>query len=274
VKAFLVTTIALTLSALLCSTGSAQRGSSVEVKDPAGFAKLQGEPLFSGPQPGEKLPPFAATGVGGTIDGKEFDPAALAGDKPQVLVFQDDSRVGLRGLYGLKNSLSRIANESDEGLRLAAVFLSDDASSILERVARLASEDFLIGVSKDGRDGPGAYGLNRNVAQTIIIAKDGKVLYNFPFAQPLLYPDPYVLGAIAEVLGEDRETLAKWLIEGQREAQQMREEQRMRNDDSRREEIIKRFDKDGDGTLNEEEGMAARSALQSREEYVRAGEQP
>ena len=61
----------------------------------------------------------------------------------------------------------------------------------------------LKGISPDGREGPGSYGLNRNVAQTILIAKDGKVLHNFAFTQPLLYTDPHLLGAIADAVGAD-----------------------------------------------------------------------
>ncbi len=34
---------------------------------------------------------------------------------------------------------------------------------------------------------------------------------NFAFVQPVFSPDPHVLGALAEVLGEDRDTLAGWL---------------------------------------------------------------
>ena len=78
------------------------------------------------------------------------------------------------------------------------------------------------GVSKDGRDGPGAYGLNRNVSMTVIVAKDGKVTRNFVFPQSMLYPDPHVLGALAEVLGEKRETMSAWLNEAPKEDVAMR----------------------------------------------------
>jgi hypothetical protein len=54
------------------------------------------------------------------FDGKEFDPAALAGDKPQVLVFQDDSRVGLRGLYGKEPWRNHPATNSSTTLRMAS----------------------------------------------------------------------------------------------------------------------------------------------------------
>ena len=71
----------------------------------------------------------------------------------------------------------------------------------------------VVAVSQGGRDGPGAYGLNRTISQTIILARDGKVTRNFVFPEPLLYADPHVMGGIAELIGEQRETVAVWLNE-------------------------------------------------------------
>ena len=85
--------LALTLVALLCSGSLAQeretrtregqrRGERdrreygrgrLGVEDPAGF-KTEGEQIFSGPQPGEKLPAFKATSLDGDKKGKELDP--------------------------------------------------------------------------------------------------------------------------------------------------------------------------------------------------------
>ena len=65
------------------------------------------------------------------------------------------------------------------------MFLSDDPAA-LKQITQHVPENVLVGISPDGREGPGNYGLNRNVAQTIIIAKDGKVLHNFAFTQPFL----------------------------------------------------------------------------------------
>ena len=75
--------------------------------------------------------------------------------------------------------------------------------------------EVLKGISPDGREGPGSYGLNRNVAQTVIIAKDGKVLHNFAFTQPMLYTDPHFLGAIAQAIEVEPATLEKWLNSAQ-----------------------------------------------------------
>jgi hypothetical protein len=189
---------------------------SIEVKDPAEFSRSQDQPIFSGPQPPERLPSFTALGITGELAGKEFDAVALADGKPQILVFQDDSGVGVRGIFQFSRLLSHIAGKSKTGLHASTIFLGDDPAALTTFTSRFAErlgENLVPGISRDGRDGPGAYGLNRNVAMTILIAKEGKVTHNFAFPQSMLYPDPYVLGAIAEVIGESRETVQQWLSE-------------------------------------------------------------
>ena len=199
----------------------------VEVKDPAGFSKSQEKPLFSGPQPGEKLPSFKAIGLRGETEGKELDAVAAAAGKPQLLIFQDDNRVGFRGIYGIAGALSKIAEKSEKGLSVQVVFLGDDAnelSTMLKRIAARLPEALTIGISRDGREGPGSYGLNRNVSMTVLVAREGRVLHNFAFQQPLLTVDPHVLGGIAEAIGEKRETVQGWLNEGAAEGGRTRGE--------------------------------------------------
>jgi hypothetical protein len=219
--------IALTLVALLCSSSLAQEQEKRErreygrgklaVKDPAGF-KTRVKQIFSGPQPGETLPAFKATRLAGDNKGKELDPIELAGNNPQILLFQDESGVAIRGLFGVVDAIRKIDRKTEQDLHIACVFLCDDAETITSRFARVFPRlrergIDLIAVSKDGRDGPGAYGLNRTVSQTIILAKDGKVTRNFVFPQGLLYADPHLMGGIAELIGEERETVAGWLAE-------------------------------------------------------------
>jgi hypothetical protein len=227
--------IVLTLLALLCSGSLAQEREPREgqrtgererqkysrgklaVKDPAGF-KTEGKQIFSGPQPGETLPAFHATSLIEDNKGKELSPVDLAGNNPQILLFQDEGGVAMRGLYGVVDAIRKIDRKSDQDLHIACVFLCDDAETITSRFARVFPRlrergIDLIAVSRDGRDGPGAYGLNRTVSQTIILAKDGKVTQNFVFPQGMLYADPHVMGGIAELIGEDRETVAGWLAE-------------------------------------------------------------
>ena len=193
------------------------RSENVEVKNPAEFKKVQGAPLFSGPQPGENLPPLMAKGINGETKGKMYDVIAKADGQLLVLFLQDESGLGLRGLLGISRLLAQIAEKSKEKMHISAVFLGDTPDTVENQASKLISHvpsGVLLGISQDGREGPGSYGLNRSVAQTVIIAKDGKVLHNFAFAQPMLRPDPYLLGAVGEAIGVKPKTLAKWLNVG------------------------------------------------------------
>ena len=248
----------------------------VEVADPTGFNTSKENKVFSGPQPGEKLPPLQATGIRGGAKDVTFDFIAKADGRLHVLLLQDESGVGLRGLYDIAGVVDKISKRSDKDLHISVMFLSDDPAA-LKQITQHVPENVLVGISPDGREGPGNYGLNRNVAQTILIAKDGKVLHHFAFTQPLLYADPHVIGAIAQTIGEDPSTVEKWLNEAPAEDKQMqRDRGQMKQEGDResergpsQEELVKHFDKDGDGKLNEEEGLAARRALANRENQNR-----
>ncbi len=191
-------------------------GWKVAAKDPREFNQTQENTVYSGPQSGEKLPAFTAIGVTGPHKDKAYDPVARVKDKPQLLIFQDYSVVSMKGLYLLAPVLDTISSKSEADLVATAVFLGDDPSELAaNEVADLieATKIYETAYSQDGRDGPGAYGLDRNVAMTIIVAKNGKVLHNFAFPQPMLYPDPHLVGALAELVGHDQETIVNWLKE-------------------------------------------------------------
>ncbi len=188
----------------------------VEVLAPTGFGTEGEKRVYSGPQPGEPLPSFTAMSLFGELAGQEFDPIARAAGKPLLLIFQDSGVVGLKGLFLNAPLLARIAEKSPKGLYLCSCILTDDVndrSMFNASFVQGFKQVFEMCIFAEGRDGPGAYGLNRNVAMTVIVAKDGKVLHNFVFPQPLLYPDPHILGAIAEAIEVDRDTMKSWVSE-------------------------------------------------------------
>ena len=190
------------------------RRENVEVKNPAEFKKTQGTAIFSGPQPGEQLPLLKAKGINGETKDKTFDVIAKADGQLLVLFLQDETGLGLRGLLGISRLLAQTAEKSKQKMHISAVFLGDTPDTVENQVSRLVPHipsGVLLGISQEGREGPGSYGLNRNVAQTVIIAKGGKVLHNFAFTQPMLRPDPHVLGAVGEAIGVKPATLEKWL---------------------------------------------------------------
>lgn len=195
------------------------------VKDPAGF-KLEGKQIFSGPQPGEKLPACTAVSIIGDNKGKELDIVDPENKGLQVLIFQDESGVAIRGLFGVADAIGKIDRNTKHEINAAVVFLADDEQKI-NQFARLFPRLVERGLdsiafSKDGREGPGTYGLDRTVSQTVILSKDGKVSRNFVFPQGMLYADPHVLGGIAELIDEDLDKVASWLAAGKESGETMR----------------------------------------------------
>ncbi len=264
--------IPLLLSALLCSTSNPQESDerrtgsdgsqtrerqaqqerrerrerpTIEVKDPAGFTPTQDRPIFSGPQPGEALPPFEANDIRSGRNGQPFDPVAHSEGGPQIILFAEGEVVSYRWLTNVTRIIAPILDKSEQGFSFTIVFLNDDLDqpfNVLRRMLDYYPESVQLCVSRDGRDGPGAYGLNRNVAWTFLLAKDGKVVRNFAFTEPVLSPDPHVLGGIAELIGVDRETIAAWLNDGSTEEMPMRRaaEERRQMEARRREESRRR----------------------------------
>ena len=58
-----------------------------------------------------------------------------------------------------------------------------------------------VGVSVDGGEGPGAYGLNRNVELTVLIAKSNRVIANFALVQPSVTEGPMIAGELSKLVG-------------------------------------------------------------------------
>jgi hypothetical protein len=161
------------------------------------------DPVFSGPQVGETLPSFKAKGVFGEMAGKEFDFIEQAKGKSVALIFV---HTRTRPAFGLTNTIMKYAaGKKKDGLESGVIFLTDDPTET-EKWMNLVEKNFpkgiTYGISTDGQEGPGAYGLNRNVTLTVLIGKEGKVTANFALVQPGLQADgPKILKAIVDVTG-------------------------------------------------------------------------
>lgn len=161
------------------------------------------DPVFSGPQIGEKLVQFEAKGVFRDLDGKKFDLVKQADKKPVALIFV---HARTRPAFGLTNlTMKFAATRAKAGLHSGVIFLTEDPTSTeswMRRVDKHFPKGVAYGISQDGADGPGAYGLNRNVTLTILVAKEGKVTANFALVQPSIQADgPKILKAIVDVTG-------------------------------------------------------------------------
>jgi hypothetical protein len=169
---------------------------------PAGGADDK-DKVFSGPQVGEKLPPFKVRGVFDGDAGKDLDFVKTADGKPIVLVFVHEVN---RPSVGLTRVLTTYtAGRKKDGLHTGIVWLSDDATeaeAALKRMRHALAKDAPVGISTDGKEGPGGYGLNRNVTLTILVGKDGKVTANFALVQPSIQADlPKVLKEVVKIAG-------------------------------------------------------------------------
>lgn len=168
------------------------------------IALLADEPVFSGPQPGEKLVPFFIKGVLGDDADKSIDIVLENETTPHVLIFVHERS---RPAFGLSNLVMRLVEDRGvEKINGSLIFLSEDPTETAEwmnRIPQYFPVKIQKGISPDGKEGPGSYGLNRNVSLTVLICKDNVVTANFALVQPSVEVDgPRIFKAIANVLGE------------------------------------------------------------------------
>lgn len=161
------------------------------------------DPVFSGPQVDEKLPAFKVRGVFDDVAGKELDFVTAAGDKPLVLIFVHD--VNRQSISLVRVLSSYTVSRAKDDLQTGVVWLDADATeaeNTLKRIKHALTPKAPTGISLDGREGPGAYGLNRNVQVTVLVGKAGKVTANFALVQPSLQADlPKILAEVVMVAG-------------------------------------------------------------------------
>lgn len=161
------------------------------------------DPLFSGPQVGENLTPFKVRGVLDPHAGKDIDFIDMAKDKPVVLVFVHD--LNRQSVSMVRVLTSYTKSRAKDGVTTGVVWLSEDATegeNAVKRIKHALTEGVPIGVSPDGREGPGKYGLNRKVTLTILVGNKNKVTANFALVQPSLQADlPKILEAVVKEAG-------------------------------------------------------------------------
>jgi hypothetical protein len=178
---------------------------------------LADDPVFSGPQAGEKLASFKVKGVLEPDAGKDLDFVATAKGKPIVLVFIHD--VNRQSISMTRVLTTYTKSRAKDGLTTGVVWLGEDATdaeNTVKRVKHALTEGVPVGVSPDGREGPGAYGLNRKVTLTILVGNKDKVTANFALVQPSIQADlPKILDAIVKEVGGKAPKLEE--IEGAKE---------------------------------------------------------
>jgi len=167
--------------------------------------------LFSGPQPGEELPAFEIVGVFDDNAGKRFDPVTQASGKPIVLLFVHQANRPSIGMTRLL--MNYIAQRKERDVASCVIWLTADptqAENDLKRMRHALPGNTMIGISPDGAEGPGTYGLNRQVTLTLLVGKENKVTANYALIQPSIQADlPKVLQSVIDIAGGEMPDIAK-----------------------------------------------------------------
>ncbi|MED5381617.1 MAG: hypothetical protein VYC47_03525 [Verrucomicrobiota bacterium] len=136
----------------------------------------QAAELTSGPPTGSPLAPVNSYALHGPHKGQEFDAAKALGQGPGALLFIHELTRNtipvLRGLDDLTSEFSIL------GFRSHMLLLHDDRTAAENRLKAINGSLKLahpIILSLDGLEGPGDYALNRRVALTLVLARDGQV---------------------------------------------------------------------------------------------------
>ncbi len=196
------------------SKGNGYGGGEIKIAEPADWIKNLEKPVYSGPQPGEKVPSLAAINLRGDQVGKEFDPVDLAGDKLHLMFFVSKSRTFGRFLGQLSQQLQSIEKTSKQPWTMSVIVCNDDANEVEKSFTVLDQrypKNLVVGLCKEGAAGPPAFGLDKNLTATVIVVKDGQVLHNLPYAGDAFYTQPHILGAIASAMDVDHDTLRKYI---------------------------------------------------------------
>jgi hypothetical protein len=116
--------------------------------------------------------------------------------------------------------LLRVADEygaqRKDKLHTEVIFLTADRLAGEQRVKAAVNSLKLkskVGLSVDGIEGPGNYGLNKECMMTIVVANDNKVTANFALVQPGIADAPKVIAAMAKVSGDDSPPSVEKLVE-------------------------------------------------------------
>ncbi|MCS7046761.1 MAG: hypothetical protein NZO58_10425 [Gemmataceae bacterium] len=168
------------------------------------LAALVPADVSSGPPVGEKIGDFRVLGVTGPQANKEFQPIAEGKGKVTMLLFvQKITRPALQLLRPIDDYAAQ-----QEKLNAHIVWLTgdkgnkDETKAFLEQARNSLNLQVPVSICLEGDAGPAAYGLNDRAAITILVAKDGKVVANFAYADPNATVAKEVIGGIAKALGK------------------------------------------------------------------------
>jgi len=161
--------------------------------------------IFSGPQAGEKLADLKVKGVYGEKAGKTWNLLESESEKAKLILFLHKRT---RPAFGLARTLMPyVAKRDDDKLTGAVIWLTADPTETENWLGNVEkyfpkTKRMPVVYSPEGIEGPGAYGLNRNVSMTILVANKNRVTANFALVQPSLQADfPKIMKAVVQAAG-------------------------------------------------------------------------
>ena len=159
------------------------------------------ESVLSGPQKGELLPPLPVLAWTSDADVNEVDFVGRADGQPVLFVFLHERTRPAAALTRVLMNYGemRIA----DGLFPAVIRLTDDPSTVARQLRPRQDWDAESGVSPDGLEGPGSYGLNRNVSVTVLVGNKGRVTASFALVQPSVTDADSIISEIVAMIGGD-----------------------------------------------------------------------
>ncbi len=170
------------------------------------------DPIFSGPQPGEKVTLFKVNAIKGAGAGTERDPITLHQGAATALVFVHGVE---RSLVPLLRAIDTYGASNATRLRTEIVFLNADRLAGEQRTKAVANSLRLqspVGLSMDGAEGPGNYGLNKDCLMTVVASRSNVVFTNFALVQPGIADAPRVIAALATLCGDTNPPSAQVLL--------------------------------------------------------------
>jgi hypothetical protein len=167
---------------------------------------------FSGPQPGEKTTAFKVLAIAGAAAGQERSPIGEPTAPPTALVFIHGVE---RSLVPLLRSIDTYGASNVARLRTELVFLHADRLAGEPRIKAAAGSLRLrspVGLSLDGAEGPGNYGLNKDCLMTVLGIRSNVVVTNFALVQPGIADAPRIIAALAALCGDTNPPSAEVLL--------------------------------------------------------------
>jgi hypothetical protein len=111
-----------------------------------------------------------------------------------------------RSMLPLLRVIDEFGAQRSDRIKVEVVFLVADRISGEQKVRAAAGSLRLkskVGISPDGAEGPGNYGLNKECMMTLVMAKDNVVTSSFALVQPGIADAPAVIAALAKTCGDE-----------------------------------------------------------------------